>query len=88
MFRPVVFNEKVCDGCNLCVDICPMDILAANPEKGKPPVVTYPDECFYDGNCLLRCPLKDKGAIKVVVPLPMRVSISRGKKTESEKGRM
>ena len=80
MFRPVVFNEEVCNGCNKCVDICPMDILVANSQKGKPPIVAYPDECWYDGNCLFQCPLRDKGAIRIVVPLPMRVSILRGNK--------
>jgi NAD-dependent dihydropyrimidine dehydrogenase PreA subunit len=52
-----------------------MEILQANGEKGKPPTVAYPDECAYDGACWLRCPERDKGAIKVVPPLPMRVSI-------------
>lgn len=78
MFRPIVFNEDVCTGCNVCVDVCLMGILAANPEKGKPPIVTYPDECAYDGACFIQCPLSNKGAIKVVPPLPMRVSILKG----------
>jgi NAD-dependent dihydropyrimidine dehydrogenase PreA subunit len=79
MFRPIVFNEEVCTGCNKCVDVCLMEILQPNPEKGKPPVVAYPDECAYDGACWIHCPIGDKGAIKVVPPLPMRVSISRGR---------
>jgi NAD-dependent dihydropyrimidine dehydrogenase PreA subunit len=53
--------------------------LQPNPEKGKPPVVAYPDECAYDGACWIHCPLRDQGAIKIVPPLPMRVSILRGK---------
>jgi len=79
MFRPIVFNEEVCTACNKCVDVCLMEILQPNPEKGKPPVVAYPDECAYDGACWMHCPSGDKGAIKVVPPLPMRVSILRGK---------
>ena len=78
MFRPVVFNEDVCDGCNLCVEVCPSDILERNPEKGKAPILRYPDECGYDGACWLRCHLRDEGAIKVTPPLPMRVSILKG----------
>ena len=50
--NPVVFNEEVCKGCNNCVETCVMDILAANPEKGKPPIILYPDECWYDGLCV------------------------------------
>jgi NAD-dependent dihydropyrimidine dehydrogenase PreA subunit len=78
MFRPVVINDEVCNGCNLCVEICPMDILEANSVKGRPPLVRYPEECCYDGVCFERCPLGKKGAIKVIPPLPMRVSILRG----------
>lgn len=78
MFRPIIFNEEVCNGCNTCVDLCPVDVLAPNPEKGKPPILAYPDECAYDGSCWIHCPLSDKGAIKVVTPLPMRVAILRG----------
>ena len=80
MFKPIVFNEEVCKGCNVCVDVCLMEILTANPEKGKPPEVTYPDECAYDGACFIHCPLQGKGAIKIVPPLPMRVSILKGDK--------
>ena len=81
MLTPVVFNEKICSGCNTCVEVCLMEILAANPEKGKPPVIVYPDECAFDGACFMLCPLREKGAIKVVPPLPMRVSILRGEKS-------
>jgi len=78
MFRPVIFNDRVCNGCNLCVEICPMDILEENPAKGSPPILKYPEECCYDGVCWGRCPLRNDGAIKLIPPLPMRVSILRG----------
>jgi len=78
MFRPVVFDEKVCDGCNLCVEVCPSDILERNSEKGRPPLLKYPEECGYEGACWLRCHLRDEGAIQVIPPLPMRVSILKG----------
>jgi len=80
MFNPIVFNEDVCTGCNICVDVCLMEILAPSPEKGNPPIVRYPDECAYDGACWMQCPQREKGAIKIVPPLPMRVSILRGEK--------
>ena len=78
MFNPISFNEAACTGCNNCVDVCLMEILEANPEKGKPPLVKYPDECAYDGACWMQCPQRGKGAIKITPPLPMRVSILRG----------
>jgi NAD-dependent dihydropyrimidine dehydrogenase PreA subunit len=77
-FRTVEINEDVCSGCNICVEICMMDVLAPNPEKGKPPIVAYPEECWFDGSCVEMCPLKEKGAIQVRIPLPMRVSVSKG----------
>ncbi len=79
MFSPIHFNEKTCIGCNKCVDVCLMDIMEKNSEKGKPPVVVHPDECAYDGACWFQCPCRDKGAITITPPLPMRVSILRGK---------
>jgi len=78
MFNPVVIDEAVCNGCNNCVEVCPMDIFEVNPNKGEPPIVKYPDECAYDGVCWERCPNSDAGAITVTPPLPMRVSILRG----------
>ncbi|MFZ7110872.1 MAG: 4Fe-4S dicluster domain-containing protein [Desulfatiglandales bacterium] len=79
-FRAIQINEEICSGCNRCVDICPMDVLAPNQEKGKPPVVTYPEECWFCGCCIDTCPVKDKGAVRVIIPLPMRVSAVRGRR--------
>ncbi len=78
MFRPIIIDEEICKGCNKCVEICPMDVFAQNPIKGKPPIVMYPEECWYDGACVSECPLKEKGAIKIITPLPMRVFLLRG----------
>ena len=78
--NPVVFDEDVCTGCNICVDVCVMDLMMPNPEKGKPPIIVYPDECYYDGLCVLNCPLWQEGSIKLVHPLNQRV---RWKRKES-----
>jgi adenylylsulfate reductase subunit B len=78
MFNPIMINEAICNGCNNCVEVCPMDIFEANPVKGAPPIVRYPDECAYEGVCWERCPNAGEGAITVIPPLPMRVSILRG----------
>ena len=79
-FRAIEINREACTGCNMCVDICMMDVLAPNPQKGEPPIVTYPEECWFEGSCVEMCPQKEKGAIKVVIPLPMRVSVLWGKR--------
>jgi NAD-dependent dihydropyrimidine dehydrogenase PreA subunit len=54
--NPIIFDEKVCNGCNNCIERCVMDILMPNPEKGKPPIILYPEECWYDGVCVESCP--------------------------------
>ncbi len=76
-FSPIEINGDVCNGCNKCMDGCPSDIFEANPEKGKPPIVKYPDECWFEGSCIDECPLSKKGAIKIVVPLSEKVSVLR-----------
>ena len=78
MFRPIIIDEAVCNGCNRCVDVCMMDVFVPNAEKGKPPIVMYPEECWYGGCCVYECPLNEQGAIKIITPLPMRMSILRG----------
>ena len=75
--NPVVFDESVCTGCNNCVEMCVMDIFMPNPEKGKPPIILYPDECWYDGVCVKSCPLWLEGAITLNHPINQRVRWKR-----------
>ena len=53
---PLTFDPEICDGCNQCVEACQVDILMPNPQKGKPPMVIYPSECWYGGCCAAICP--------------------------------
>lgn len=73
--RPVIFDPDVCDGCNTCVEVCQMDMLMPNQEKGKPPLVVFPDECWYGGACVFACP--KPGAIRLNFPLMWRVPWKR-----------
>ena len=75
--KPVTFNAEVCSGCNHCVEVCVSDIFMPNPEKGKPPVIMFPDECYYCGCCIHDCPLRSNGAIKFNWPLMQRVRWKR-----------
>jgi adenylylsulfate reductase subunit B len=63
---PPKIDIELCTGCNICVDICPMDVLK---EGERVPVVAYPDECWHCGACVMDCPKK---AVRLVLPLPMR----------------
>lgn len=74
-FQPVVIDPELCTGCNMCVDACHTDLFIPNPEQGKPPVVLYPDECWFDGSCVEQCPVP--GAIKLQHPLHQRIGWKR-----------
>jgi NAD-dependent dihydropyrimidine dehydrogenase PreA subunit len=67
---PVTFDSKICNGCNLCVENCPLDVFIPNPEKGQPPVILHPDECWYCGSCVNDC--RKPGAITFNWPLQQR----------------
>ena len=71
--KPIEFDEDVCIACNGCVEACQMDVFLPNPAKGRPPVVMYPDECWYCGCCVKECPLREKGAIKMNWPLMLKM---------------
>ncbi|MFW9970930.1 MAG: ferredoxin family protein [Candidatus Odinarchaeota archaeon] len=68
---PVTFNSEICNGCNRCMEVCQVDIFIPNPERGKPPIVLYPGECWYCGCCVSECP--KSGAIKLNPKLMNRV---------------
>lgn len=65
--RPIVYNEEICIGCNRCAQVCQVDILVPSMEKGKPPIVMYPGECYYCGSCVMECPRE--GAITLQHPV-------------------
>ena len=54
--RPVIFNPEVCNGCNMCVDRCPVDVFIPNPKLSKCPIILHPEECWYCGCCVNDCP--------------------------------
>lgn len=72
---PVIFDSDICNGCNQCVEVCEIDVYIPNPEKGKPPIILHPEECWYGGSCVLVCP--NPGAIKLNWPLMQRISWKR-----------
>ena len=68
--KPVLFNEEHCNGCNYCIEVCPIDVYIPHPEKGKPPIILHPEECWYCGTCANDCPRT--GAIEFNWPLQHR----------------
>jgi len=75
--RAVIIDAELCIGCNQCVDVCRTDVLMPNPEKGQPPILLYPDECWFCGCCVTFCPQAEKGAIRIVTPFQMRGSFKK-----------
>lgn len=63
----VVDTEKCISRCRVCIDSCPVDCLAVNPETGKAHMAF--DECWYCLACELDCP---KDAITVKIPFLLR----------------
>ena len=68
---PVLFDSEVCNGCNQCLEVCQVDLFVPNPEKGRPPLLYFPGECWYCGCCVGTCPRP--GAVKLNVPLMNKV---------------
>ena len=65
----ILFDEDLCIGCGRCINHCRSDVLMPNPQKGKPPVVAYPDECWFCGCCALACP---RHAVMMTFPMNQR----------------
>ena len=89
-WKTIYFNEDFCTGCNICVDVCMCDLLASNPETGKPPIEVYAEECCFCGCCVTLCP--EEGAIEIVTPFPMRGAFQMGERkplySHAKSGRM
>jgi NAD-dependent dihydropyrimidine dehydrogenase PreA subunit len=65
---PVIVDTRKCiSGCRVCIDSCPVDCLAVNPETGKAHMRF--DECWYCLACETDCP---KDAIVVKIPYLVR----------------
>lgn len=49
------YNIHNCIGCQMCVNICPMDVFRFNKEVNKS-VIAYPENCQSCGQCFVNCP--------------------------------
>ncbi len=64
---PPIIELKKCQGCKLCDEHCPVDVIHFDEER-KIPLVKYPEECWHCGSCRLDCPT---GAISIKFPPQM-----------------
>lgn len=71
-------DEELCDGCGICVDSCPADVIRlgesvpAWKSSGWKAKIAYQNDCHSCTLCEMDCP---KGAIKVsfLLDLPKEV---------------
>ncbi|MBI4322444.1 MAG: 4Fe-4S binding protein [Chloroflexi bacterium] len=56
-------DEELCNGCKICVDVCPEDVLRMRDEDRKAQI-RYPQDCVACLLCEYFCPVK---AIEVTV---------------------
>jgi len=47
-------DDVLCNGCGLCVNYCPMDVIRMDKERKKA-YIKYPEDCMLCGFCL-DCP--------------------------------
>ncbi|AWI80617.1 4Fe-4S ferredoxin [Parazoarcus communis] len=67
---PVIVHEDKCiaeKGCTVCVDVCPLDVLAIDMVTKK--AFMKFDECWYCLPCETDCPT---GAVEVSIPYLLR----------------
>ena len=67
---PPVIDRTKCSSCGTCVDICPTDVYFGSKPQ-ETPAIAYPEECWHCNACVHDCP---DGAIRLRIPLPMRVA--------------
>jgi NAD-dependent dihydropyrimidine dehydrogenase PreA subunit len=53
---PIIIDHELCNGCNTCTEACRSHLILPNKEQGQPPLVYYPEECWYCGCCVADCP--------------------------------
>ena len=49
------YDLDKCNGCRMCLNVCPMDVFRYNYENKKS-VIAYPENCILCGQCYFYCP--------------------------------
>jgi NAD-dependent dihydropyrimidine dehydrogenase PreA subunit len=63
---PIKINYDLCSNCKNCYNLCPHEVYTYDEEQERV-VVSYPEDCGYEGICVLECPRE--GAIEITLPL-------------------
>lgn len=49
-------DSELCNGCGVCVNICPMDVFRME-KRSKKAVIKYPEDCMLCELCVFDCPV-------------------------------
>ena len=60
----IQISPDLCNGCGVCIDICPCDVFRPHSETGRAEA-KYEADCWYCGACEMDCPTQ---AIEVKLP--------------------
>ena len=63
---PPIIDQKKCNACGVCADICCMDVFKV-VDKKEAPQIRYPEECWHCNACVLDC---KQEALTLRIPLP------------------
>lgn len=66
-------DSELCNGCRICVKICPMDVFRMD-EKNKKTIIKYPVDCMLCMWCALDCPTKAITVSTRIKSSPLMVS--------------
>lgn len=61
--------QECCNGCGICVAICPQDVFRIDKDTKKA-IIKYPDDCVACASCESFCPLN---CIEVTLHQPREV---------------
>ena len=50
-------DQELCNGCGICVKICPMDVFRMDEDLEKA-IIRYPEDCMLCELCVLDCPVE------------------------------
>ncbi len=51
----IKINYELCNGCGICVNSCPMDVIRMDAKSQKA-IAKYPEDCMLCIMCELDCP--------------------------------
>jgi ferredoxin-NADP reductase/NAD-dependent dihydropyrimidine dehydrogenase PreA subunit len=72
--QAIFIDPELCVSCYQCAEVCRVSVILENPKKDKPPMVVYPDECWFCGCCTINCPT---GAIRMENPMNQKIGYKR-----------